>query len=984
MKKILITLTTLLSFSLLGCNYNAHEHTFNDSWSMDDCSHWHDASCEHTDLISSKAPHDFGTDNVCDICGYILSSPAHEHSYDLDCWVMTNTHHWHESNCEHTGLAIDVGEHTYNDAGVCTVCGHQKEAELYKFSFKSDYCTLDNQDYYQEGEAVELSLSLNEEFKISLTLPNDIEIYSNNELLTKGSDYTFVVEGDVGTLSLTINGNIVVKVFRSSDQNKYKVNEEEFNQAMNINSLDYVQCEINYSYYSTYTILMNAVQFEYSPTVAYLGTYSLSTSRYSGTFVCDYSYIEKVDDQYTKYSSSNSGVWERSESDEESFNRNKYIDLTHLPFVSSSGFTLDYNTIKDCFNETINAYEVIQTLNDYDIRFEISFLEGKIQNILYEANNQYQTGYLVQTSIKYAQKTIIIPEEARPKYYTVIWKNYDGEVLEIDYQVEEGTIPTCEVTPVKEHENYVYNFVGWDKEITPITENTIYVAQFERDVNKHLVVFKDNRGKEISRQFVTTGETPDLTAFKYDWLVEEDYVYSFKGWDKPIGNIYEQTTITGDYQEYQRVYTPNEINSMISPTGLGDNFSFYTCLYQDNLLMTTEHISVANGKYKNIVEYGVDNPNYGKIYEVYYDSNYEYRYCGEDNARISVYSAETPLFNSELNYDLSAFRDMVDADYVFDINSETFISSGSYERVTLTFKDGMVDTMKREMNYNLSLNDPATTYDTLKITNIGGVEPFEIPNHNYQGVDKFHVVFMDNKGKVLKEQYLYEGAMPDASDIDVEDKITEDKIVKFDGWNKEFVPVSEDTIYIANFYEYKKSYTNSEIKTMLSAEALNGNVKFIKRNYENDILMSTENVTIADGKYQNICQYAPANVRNYGTIAEMYADSDYVYVYNKAIGQDAIANKMSSPGMSPYFESLLQTIIQIYDSNNDYLFNESSETFISLNDTVNIWITFKNGKIKTLNVKQLNFPYDNYVIEFLEYGTVDSFDIPSHDWVEGH
>ena len=46
--KISIELT-FISLILSSCG--AHQHTFNDFWSYDDTSHWHDASCEHKDEI---------------------------------------------------------------------------------------------------------------------------------------------------------------------------------------------------------------------------------------------------------------------------------------------------------------------------------------------------------------------------------------------------------------------------------------------------------------------------------------------------------------------------------------------------------------------------------------------------------------------------------------------------------------------------------------------------------------------------------------------------------------------------------------------------------------------------------------------------------------------------------------------------------------------------------------------------------------------
>lgn len=46
-----------------------HEHTFDTKWTTDEIYHWHEATCEHTDLVSEKAEHIFEND-ICIICDY--------------------------------------------------------------------------------------------------------------------------------------------------------------------------------------------------------------------------------------------------------------------------------------------------------------------------------------------------------------------------------------------------------------------------------------------------------------------------------------------------------------------------------------------------------------------------------------------------------------------------------------------------------------------------------------------------------------------------------------------------------------------------------------------------------------------------------------------------------------------------------------------------------------------------------------------------
>lgn len=64
--------------------------------------------------------------------------------------------------------------------------------------------------------------------------------------------------------------------------------------------------------------------------------------------------------------------------------------------------------------------------------------------------------------------------------YTITWKNDDGNVLEIDYNVEYGTTPSYDGdTPTKaETEATTYTFGDWSPELTIVYEDTTYIAQF--------------------------------------------------------------------------------------------------------------------------------------------------------------------------------------------------------------------------------------------------------------------------------------------------------------------------------------------------------------------------------------------------------------------------------------------------------------------------------------------------------------------------
>ncbi len=86
-KLIAVISAMVMSFVFAGCQVesDSHEHSFSKEWTSDETSHWHAATCEHTEEVSEKAAHTFGdyvsnndatteSDGTktrkCSVCGY--------------------------------------------------------------------------------------------------------------------------------------------------------------------------------------------------------------------------------------------------------------------------------------------------------------------------------------------------------------------------------------------------------------------------------------------------------------------------------------------------------------------------------------------------------------------------------------------------------------------------------------------------------------------------------------------------------------------------------------------------------------------------------------------------------------------------------------------------------------------------------------------------------------------------------------------------
>ena len=105
------------------------------------------------------------------------------------------------------------------------------------------------------------------------------------------------------------------------------------------------------------------------------------------------------------------------------------------------------------------------------------------------------------------------------KRYTITWKNWDGEiiqtigaseVLEDSYSVTYGTMaeflgtnPTREATV-----DYTYDFAGWSPALGPVTSDVTYTATFTQKPRMYTIIFQNEGGVEIERQFLTHNEVP--------------------------------------------------------------------------------------------------------------------------------------------------------------------------------------------------------------------------------------------------------------------------------------------------------------------------------------------------------------------------------------------------------------------------------------------------------------------------------------------
>ena len=152
------------------------EHTYDmNNWKFDEQTHWHPATCAHTDLKKDEAQHTWNegvvttqptetTEDVktytCTVCGNTktatIGTLEHKHTFDTERWDHDAENHWHPATCAHTSEKKDLAAHSWNEGVVttqptettegvktytCTVCGNTKTATIGTLEHKHTFDT---------------------------------------------------------------------------------------------------------------------------------------------------------------------------------------------------------------------------------------------------------------------------------------------------------------------------------------------------------------------------------------------------------------------------------------------------------------------------------------------------------------------------------------------------------------------------------------------------------------------------------------------------------------------------------------------------------------------------------------------------------------------------------------------------------------------------------------------------------------------------
>ncbi|HHX70119.1 MAG TPA: leucine-rich repeat domain-containing protein [Gallicola sp.] len=169
--------------------------------------------------------------------------------------------------------------------------------------------------------------------------------------------------------------------------------------------------------------------------------------------------------------------------------------------------------------------------------------------------------------------------------YIITWVDHDGTVLEIDQEVQRGTIPTFDGTiPARNG----FDFIGWDPEVTEAFSDQIYTAQYAAIADTHKITWKNWDGTLLVESMVYSGQTPVYSGPIPTKESDDYYDYMFIGWSPKLEPANYIRTYTAQFAGTKRVYTVTWIDTSV----YNPDTNSYRVLYTEEVEAGTTPIYV--------------------------------------------------------------------------------------------------------------------------------------------------------------------------------------------------------------------------------------------------------------------------------------------------------------------------------------------------------------------------------------------------------
>ncbi|MBE5737387.1 MAG: M4 family metallopeptidase [Clostridiales bacterium] len=190
-------------------------------------------------------------------------------------------------------------------------------------------------------------------------------------------------------------------------------------------------------------------------------------------------------------------------------------------------------------------------------------------------------------------------------FHTVTFVDYDDSVI-AEYSVFDGESLTKQPqAPTREEDvQYTYEFTGWDKEVTTVTEDIVVKAIYQSTLKSYAVKLYDSNGALISTSTHDYGYTYNLEDVEQPVSPGENW--HFRGWfeatDTQHENPITKFTVSGEkslhaYWEYIEPPPPPK-KSGCKSTIVGESMGVASIVFILSAVLLLSHNQIKNKKSK--------------------------------------------------------------------------------------------------------------------------------------------------------------------------------------------------------------------------------------------------------------------------------------------------------------------------------------------------------------------------------------------------
>ena len=417
--------------------------------------------------------------------------------------------------------------------------------------------------------------------------------------------------------------------------------------------------------------------------------------------------------------------------------------------------------------------------------------------------------------------------------FTVTWKNEDGTLLKTDENVAYGTMPAYNgEQPTKAPtEQYTYVFAGWTPEITAVTEDVTYTAQFTATVNTYTVTWLDEDGTELATSEVEYGTVPTYPGETPTKAATAQYTYTFKSWNPEIAAVTGNVTYKAIYERTVNKYTvtwqnedgtvlgTSEVEYGTAPTYLGEQptkaataqYTYAFAGWTPEIAAVTEDVTYT-AKFTNTIRtYTVTWKNGDTVLEM--DENVEYGTTPE-------YNGDTPTraATAQYTYTFTGWVPTVSA--VTGDVTYTAVFTETLNKYTVTWKNGDTVIKSEKVDYgdtpvysgetptkegNAQYSYTFTGWDP-EIAEVTGDVTYTATFT--ETVNTYTVTWKNWDGAVLETDESVEYGTTPAYNGETPTKAADAQYTyTFKGWDTEIAEVTGDVTYTATFDQTLNKYT---------------------------------------------------------------------------------------------------------------------------------------------------------------------------------